>query len=391
MVLTTPLRWMEVAEITFWIAIGFSIYIQVGYLIILKFLYFFKSRYLHKIDDNYTPKVSIIIASYNEENTIDQKIENTIQIKYPREKLEIIVFSDASTDRTDEIVRSYEPQGVRLVRVEGRKGKTYCQNVAVQHTTGDILIFTDADAMLEPEAVRKLVRHFADPSVGCVSGHMRYIDRGGESWYQQYETLLFRLESLVSSPVGAFGPLYAIRRNLHVPIPAEMQEDLVRPLLVVYYGHRIVFEPEAVAWLCAAPTVEGEWRRRVRMVARAVYSLLYYAPMRALFNPFRYGFFALQMWSHRMLRWLHGVFLALMLASNLVLVGENMLYLALGVMQLTGYTAALVGYLIEKHGQRRACFPFHFAYYYLSAQIAMLQGFWKGLRGSPFTTWKPIR
>jgi cellulose synthase/poly-beta-1,6-N-acetylglucosamine synthase-like glycosyltransferase len=389
---------MRVVEIIFWLSLGLSVYIQIGYLFLLLILSFIKNKIkinsfylLYKNANEYLPKVSIIIAAYNEEKIITKKLENTLKIEYPKEKLEIIVFSDASTDRTDEIVNQYAPQGIRLIRVEGRKGKTYCQDVAVQQATGDILIFTDADAMLEPDAVRQLVRHFVDPSVGCVAAQVRYVDEGGESWYQRYETVLFKLESAITSPTGVFGPLYALRRDLHEPIPPQMQEDLVRPLLVVYRRHRIVFEPEAIAWLHSTASVEGERRRRVRMVARAVYSLLYYAPMRALFNPFRYGFFALQMWSHRMLRWLHGVFLALMLASNLVLVGENMLYLALGVMQLTGYTAALVGYLIEKHGQRRACFPFHFAYYYLSAQIAMLQGFWKGLRGSPFTTWKPIR
>jgi len=389
---------MRIIEVIFWLSLGLSVYIQIGYPFLLLILSFVKIIIknngfysLYEKANAYLPRVSIIVAAYNEEKIIREKLENTMQIEYPKEKLEIVVFSDASTDRTDEIVNQYAPQGVRLIRVEGRKGKTYCQDVAVQQATGDILIFTDADAMLEPDAVRQLVRHFVDPSVGCVAAQVRYVDEGGESWYQRYETVLFKLESAVTSPVGAFGPLYAIRHDLHEPIPPQMQEDLVRPLLVVYRRHRIVFAPEVIAWLRSTTSVEGERRRRVRMVARAVYSLLHYAPMRALFNPFRYGFFAIQMWSHRILRWLHGLFLAVMLVCCGVLALKSNLYLILTIAQLVGYAMALVGYLTEKRFGRKAPFLLHLAYYYVAAQIAMLQGFWLGLRGSSFTTWKPIR
>ncbi len=381
---------MAYIELIFWAVVGTSLYIQIGYMLLLKLLCIFR-RQSTKKEYQFEPSVSIIIAAYNEEKIISYKIENTLKIDYPKDKLEIIVFSDASTDRTDEIVSQYVDYGVRLIRVEGRKGKSYCQDVAVSHSKGEIILFTDADALLQPDAIRKMVRHFADPSVGCVAGRVSYLDTDGESWYQRYETKLFELESHVSSPVGAFGPLYALRRDLYEPISPDMQEDLVRPLLVVYRGYRIVFETEAIAWLQGTASIEGEVRRRVRMVARAVYSLLYYPPMRALLNPIKYGFFAVQMWSHRILRWLHGVFLALALLTNGVLASVSSLYLGLFILQTALYSFAIAGYLLESRRGRRVPFVLHFAYYYVSAQVAMLRGFWLGARRVHFTTWRPIR
>jgi len=384
---------MELTELTewvFWISVGFSFYIQIGYLLMLKFLSILYSKPSRK-EKQYSPFISIIIAAYNEEKIISKKIENTLQLDYPCEKMEIIVFSDASSDRTDEIVRRYADKGVQLIRVEGRKGKSYCQNVAVERSKGEILLFTDADAFLQPDVIRKIVRHFADPTVGCVAGKVCYVDASGESWYQRYETKLFELESRVSSPTGAFGPLYALRRDLFEPIPADTQEDLVRPLLVVYQHRRIVFEPEAVAWLQSTASVESEARRRQRMVARAVYSILYYPPMRALLNPAKYGFFALQMWSHRILRWGHGIFLAIALLTNGLLITKSSLYWWLSLMQFGFYMTALIGYLIESRNKKFTHFLIHFAYYYLTAQVAMLHGLWHGIKGKSFTTWQPIR
>jgi cellulose synthase/poly-beta-1,6-N-acetylglucosamine synthase-like glycosyltransferase len=389
---------MQTLEIIFWLALALSMYVQVGYpllLLLLVSVKFILNRTSLKActdgDWEYQPTVSIIIAAYNEEKNIAAKIENTLQLDYPKEKLDIIVFSDASSDRTDEIVESYADQGVRLIRVEGRRGKTYCQNVAISEAVGEIIVFTDADSLIEPQAVRQMMRWFANPSVGCVSSYLRYVERSGESWYQQYETALLRLEGMLGSAVSAFGAFYAVRAHLCSPIPETLQEDLVRPLMVVYHRYRIVLAVNAVAWIHSAPTVEGEWRRRVRMVARGAYSLIRYPPMRALLNPFRYGFFALQVWSHRVLRWLHGIPLAVMLLSNSVLIMENTVYFSIGILQLGCYIAALIGYLEERYLGKRTFPPFHFAYYYLSAQIAMLQGFWKALRGDSFKTWKPIR
>jgi len=389
---------MQLIEIIFWLSLMLSMYVQIGYLLLLLLLVFLKSI-LRRIpryacvdrSREFQPIVSIIIAAYNEEKNIAAKIENTLQLDYPKEKLDIIVFSDASSDRTDEIVKSYANQGVRLIRVEGRKGKTFCQNIAAEKAIGEIIVFTDADSLVEPQALRQMVRWFADPHVGCVSGYLRYIERGGESWYQRYETTLLRLEGMLGSAVSAFGPFYAVRARLCSPIPSSLQEDFVRPLMVVHQRYRVVLDLSAVAWTHSAPTVEGEWRRRVRIVAGAVYSLFWYAPMRALLNPFRYGFFALQLWSHRVLRWLHGIPLIAMLLSNLALMAEHTVYLSMGVLQLGCYAATLMGYLEERYLRKRTFPLFHFAYYYLSAQVAMLQGFWKALRGDSFRTWKPIR
>lgn len=389
---------MQIIEIVFWLSLALSIYVQIGYPLLLLLLVSLKSIF-HRSpqhacsagEQEYQPTVSIIIAAYNEEKTIAAKIENTLQLDYPKEKLDIIVFSDASSDRTDEIVESYANRGVRLIRVEGRRGKTYCQNIAISEAVGEIIVFTDADSLIEPKALRQMMRWFANPSVGCVSGYLRYVESSGESWYQRYETILLQLEGMLGSAVSAFGPFYAVRAHLCSPIPETLQEDWVRPLMVICYRYRIVLSLNAVAWTHSAPTVEGEWQRRVRIVSGTVYSLLCYTPMRALLNPFRYGFFAFQIWSHRVLRWLHGIPLALMLLSNLFLIKENTVYLTIGILQLGCYTAALIGYLEERYLRKCTFSLFHFAYYYLSAQIAMLQGFCKALRGDSSRTWNPIR
>jgi cellulose synthase/poly-beta-1,6-N-acetylglucosamine synthase-like glycosyltransferase len=184
---------MLLVKVIFWVALSLLLYLYFGYPLLLGLVAFFR-RNLRRLDNAYKPTVSLIIAAYNEEGVISEKIENSLGLDYPQEKLDIIVFSDASTDRTDEIVKSYADQGVKLLRIEGRKGKTYCQNEAVQITKGEILVFSDANSMYALDAIQKLARHFADERVGCVSGELRYRGGGeaveGERTYWEYDLYL---------------------------------------------------------------------------------------------------------------------------------------------------------------------------------------------------------
>lgn len=383
---------MKAVKIAFWLSVFFLFYVYLGYPALLTFLAFVRRKPL-KIDDNYRPTVSLIIAAYNEDAVIGEKVENSLKLDYPKDKLEIIVFSDASTDRTDEIVKSYAEQGVKLLRVEGRKGKTYCQNEATKIAKGKILVFSDANSMYEPDAIQKLVRHFADERVGCVSGELRYrCSQGGvegERTYWKYDQLLKKLESEVSSVIGANGSIYAVRGELFEPLPPDALEDLVRPLKFVQKGYKVVYEPQAVNWENTTPNPSKEFRRRVRIVTQSVYSLLRAKSLLGLLNPLRYGIFSIQLWSHKVLRWLSGIFLLLILALNIPLVGCSWIYAITMAGQTAFYLLALWGGLSEKVLKRQALKLSHVAYYFGLSCYAMLKGVYYGLRGRTMVTWQP--
>jgi len=369
-------------------------YIYLGYPLLLAAVSFFHRRRV-VLDETYGPTVSLIIAAYNEEPVIGEKIKNSLLLDYPKGKLEIIIFSDASTDRTDEIVKGYADQGAKLLRIEGRKGKTYCQNEAVKIATGEILVFSDANSMYQPDAIQKLVRHFADERVGCVSGELRYRGGGeaveGERTYWAYDQILKQLESKVSSLVGANGSIYAVRRTLFKPLPPGTAEDLVRPLQIVQEGRRVVYEPEAVTWENTAQDASMEFQRRVRIVTQSVRSLLDNRTLFHLLNPFRYGFFSIQLWSHKVLRWLSGILLLLIFALNISLVGYSWIYAVTMAGQVFFYLLALWGFTSEKVFKQQAPKLPHIAYYFCLSCYAMLKGVYYGLRGRSMVTWQPSR
>jgi len=348
-----------------------------------------------KVDSNYLPTVSLIIAAYNEEAVIGKKVENSLRLDYPKDKLEIIVFSDASTDRTDEIVKGYADRGVKLLRIEGRKGKTYCQNEAAKVAQGEILVFSDANSMYEPDAIRKLVRHFADERVGCVSGELRYRDgeKGveGERVYWGYEQTIKRLESRISSLVTANGSIYAVRKSLYEPLQADAISDFIEPLKIVGRGYRVIYEPEAIAWETTAKDPKKEFRRRVRIVTRSVHSLLRDRSLLSLLDPVKYGMFSIQLWSHKVLRWFSGLFLLFIFAFNIPLLGQGSVYMIIMAGQVVFYLLALWGFLTEAVLKRQALKIPHVVYYFLLSCCAMLKGVYDGLRGHTMVTWQPSR
>ena len=386
---------MIVMRAAFLVSVCTVFYIYFGYPSLLSTLALFHRSHM-KTTGRYHPTVSLIIAAYNEDAVIREKLENSLKLDYASDKLEIIVFSDASGDGTDEIVKSYAGQGVRLLRIEGRKGKTYCQNEAViKIATGEIMVFSDANSMYEPDAIQKLVRHFADEHVGCVSGELRYRGGGeaveGERTYWAYDKILKQLESKVSSLVGANGSIYAVRRALFKPLLPGTAEDLVRPLQIVQEGRRVVYEPEAVTWENTAQDASMEFQRRVRIVTQSVRSLLDNRTLFHLLNPLRYGIFSVQLWSHKVLRWLSGVFLLLIFALNVPLIGRGWLYNATMSGQAAFYLLALWGGVSEKALKRQAPKLPHVAYYFCLSCYAMLKGVYHGLRGRTMITWQPSR
>lgn len=250
-----------------WAYVGYPILLVVFVLLSNR-----RRRVLFESQFSSVPSVSLLISAYNEEKVIEEKLRNSLILNYPKEKFEIMVVSDASDDRTDEILRGFERQGVRLLRVEGRKGKVFCKNEAMKVTKGEVVVFSDANTMYEPDAIKELVKHFSDPEVGCVSGELRYRHEGGvrgESLYWKYEQWIKRMEGRLGSLTTVNGAIYAVRKDVLQPLPIDVPDDFATTLLIRSKGLKVLHEPQAVAWEETAPHVLGELRRRVRMVVQA--------------------------------------------------------------------------------------------------------------------------
>jgi cellulose synthase/poly-beta-1,6-N-acetylglucosamine synthase-like glycosyltransferase len=383
---------MEVwLEWILWCSVIMVILVTMGYPIFLGFLGFLLRRCRH-LDDNAEPTVSLIIAAYNEEACIARKIENALDLDYPRERLEIIVASDGSSDRTDEIAQFFSHLGVVLCRFP-RTGKTGIQNQVAKKAKGNILVFSDANAMYRPDAIRKLVRNFADPEVACVSGQLVYqADHAGagdsERSYWDYEKFMKRRESDLSSLIGANGSIYAVCRADYVEIDNDLISDLVEPLALVHRGRRVVYEPEAISVEEASTTYGEEFRRKVRILTRSIRGVLH---MRALFNPFRYGIFSFQLFMHKLMRYMVPLFLLTGFVSLTALAAlgsyRALFLLAAGAM----VAATLVGRgsrLQRSNPMIRAC---HLLYYYLMVNYALVLAWINVLRGTRIILWAPER
>src|SRR5438105_7093259 len=261
---------MIVAKIIFILSLLLVAYAYAGYPVLIFILSRLFHRPVHKAE--ITPKVSLIITAYNEERDIAAKLENTLALDYPADKLEIIVASDCSTDRTDEIARSFARRGVRLHRQAERLGKTAAQNEAVALARGEIILFSDATTLYREDVLRAMLPNFADESVGCVAGRLIYVDptasgvgRGAKS-YWGYETFLKTHESRACSLIGASGCLYAVRRAAYVPMYHEACSDFLIATVMVEQGLRAVYEPDAVCTEETNRRADKELRMRVRVI-----------------------------------------------------------------------------------------------------------------------------
>ncbi len=337
-----------------------------------------------------TPSVSIIIAAYNEEQCIGQTIDNKLLLDYPEGNWEVIIVSDGSTDRTDEIVRSYRDPRVRFVRQEQRRGKTAALNTAVLQARGDILVFSDANSLYAAPALTELVANFADPSVGYVTGHMKYVNADGSlvgdgcSGYMRYENFLRRAETAVGSIVGVDGGIDAMRKELYTPMRDDQLPDLVMPLRVVEQGSRVVYDQAAVLHEHALSGSTDEYRMRVRVSLRAFHAL---RDMYPLLNPAQYGLFAWQLLSHKVLRYGVFFFLAGAYISNLFAVPEGPVYTALFALQNAFYVSAAVGYYLA--AKNRNLRLFYISFYFCLVNLASAHAFLKFLRNERQVVWVP--
>ena len=377
-------------QILFWTSVTALAYTYAGYPMLLLLVAKFRSRPVQRAE--WTPTVSIIISAYNEEQDLATKLENTLALDYPKDRLEIIVSSDCSTDRTDEIARSFASRGVRLHRQPERLGKTAGQNAAVELASGEIILFSDATTHYNPDVLRAMVPSFADPTVGCVAGRLIYVDpsassvgRGARS-YWGYETFLKQHESRVCSLIGASGCLYAVRRSAYVPLYHEACSDFIIATKMVEQGLRAVFEADAVCTEDTNRRTDKELGMRVRVITQTFTDLWRH---RSMLNPLRSGFYAVQLWSHKVMRYMVPLFLFGVLICSWLLFERSPFFTAVFFAQLLFFALAVLGWVLEHLGvhSRVLALP----HYFVLANLASLLAFFKFLSGERYASWEPAR
>jgi len=336
-----------IAKVLFWSSLGALAWTQLGYALFAAALARVRSRPV-LLRKDFTPSVSLIVAAHDEEDVIERRLENLLALDYPREKLEILVASDASADRTDELVEAVAAREarVRLLRCP-REGKVSAQNRAVRETQGEILAFSDANAQWQPDALRTLVRNYADADVAYVCGSSVYEAADGsnrEGTYWRFESWLRRSESNLGSITGGIGAIYTVRRSDYVEVDPRFGHDLALPYLMVQHGRRAVYDPQALASEKPSSDIEDEYRRKVRMFEHCWLIVLRGKMLRGLGPTY-----LLEVLSHRHLRYASGLMHLVLLGSSIALVSDGIVYqVALGA-QLGLLLAAAFGVGIARY------------------------------------------
>lgn len=374
-----------------WCVLGVVVYVYVGYPLLLWFLAQVRRRSV--LTEEITPSVTLIISAFNEAAVIQRKLDNSVALAYPANRLEVMVVSDASTDGTDRIVEQYAARRVKLLRMAARGGKTAGLNAAVEKARGTIVVFSDANILYDKEAITRLMRNFADPTVGCVTGDSRYLSHQPsaahvqETTYWSYERFIRACESRLGSTVGGDGAIFAIRRRLYTPLAPDAINDLVTPLQIVARGYRAVFEPEAVGYEPSVGRLDGEFRRKRRIVNRSWRGVM---SVPGILNPWRVGMFAWQVWSHKVLRWLV-LPLVILAAAGCFLAAPFGFPYQLGAL---GFVLSLalagIGLLVPDRIGRVARFPQGMLYFYV-VNLAATLGVVSALTGRVDVLWTPER
>ena len=369
------------------------VYVYIGYPIVLKILSVTTKKQELLFDDTYLPEVTLLISCYNEAEVVDEKIQNSLAIDYPNDKLTIIIISDGSDDGTDEIAKSYSSQNIKLIRQEGRLGKTSAINLAMKEVTSEIVVFSDANAMYTPNAIKKLVRNFADKKVGYVVGAALYTDgktssaAASEDIYWKYELALKTMESNLHSVVGGDGAIYSIRKSLFITMDAKDINDFVNPLQIIEQGYRGVFEPEAICLEETAGDFTKEAKRKQRIVNRSFRGLM---KVKAILNPFKYGFFSFEVISHKLLRWLMPIFIVAFSLGSLSLSYKNIYtFQFITLLGIIFLWLAQIGFLNSKKTQLSPIF--FIPYYFLMVNYYSLLGVISALAGNIQVTWSTPR
>jgi len=364
-------------------------YVYVGYPCLLGLLSLLLRR--PRPEQQFCPRLSLMIAAYNEEGAIEEKIRQTLALDYPADRIEVLVLSDSSTDRTDEIVSAFPDSRVRLVRMPERRGKTHAQNVAARQATGEVLVFSDATAIYHPRALRYLAGNYDDSRVGAVSGCYKYFDPGdqsptglGSSVFWNYENLIKTMQSRIRTITGCCGCIYSVRTSAYTELAEDVISDLVQPLRVIRKGYKVVFEDRALAFEETTQSTADEFAMRVRIVTRAMRGLL---SVRDLLKPWKFPWVALQLASHKILRWMAPFLLLTLFIANLALLDSPVYRLVLAA-QLFFYAAALLNILLPVHRKWKLL---GLPLYFCTLNAAALAGMFELCRGRKYVTWQTVR
>lgn len=364
-------------------------YIYCGYPLLLFVLSRVRPRQSATPSDAFS--LSLIIAAHNEATGIRQKLEDTLRLDYPADKLQILVASDGSTDKTDEIVREFAPFGVQLVSIPSRAGKTQAQNIAVQYATNEVLVFSDATTLYEPRALQFLAGNYANPRVGAVSGRYQYFDptessptAGGSVAFWSFENWIKAMQSRISTLSGCCGCIYSVRRSLYTVLAPSVISDLVQPLHVLRQGFQVRFEDRALAWEETTTSSNDEFLMRVRVITRGMRGLL---SVPTLLTPWESPWITLQLWSHKILRWFTPLFLLFVFLGSAVLIDHPEAQFIF-LIQVFFYSAAILAALIP--ARSRPGF-LNLPLYFCTMNAASLMSLIQLLEGRQFTLWQPVR
>lgn len=373
---------MVTLKVIFWICLFLVFYTYLGYgmllwaLISIKRLFKGKPQKAQLPSDEELPEVTLMICAYNEQDIVDAKMENTHQITYP--KLHVVWVTDGSNDATNERLAKYPD--VQVIYSPERRGKTAALNHGLGEVKDELIVMTDANTMLNPEAIQEIVRCFMDPQVACVAGEKRVAARHdgqaaaeGEGLYWKYESTLKRWDGELYSAMGAAGELCAIRRSLYEPMPENaLLDDFVMSLRMVDKGYKIAYTSDAYAMEYGSADLTEESKRKRRIAAGGLQSIWW---LRGMMNPFRRPLVAFQLISHRVLRWsITPIALLLLIPLNvaLVLLKGGTIYYWIWILQIIFYFAAFLGYYLEKHGKKNKLL--YIPYYFLFMNLNVFRG-----------------
>lgn len=379
--------WRDILAVAFWAALGLTAYTYAIYPLLLS-LVARRPRYLPPAEDGEFPRLSLLIAAHNEERFIARRIENALAMDYPADRLEVVVASDGSTDRTDELVRACGDPRVKLLPLDPRRGKAVALNTALPGLSGTIVALSDANTFYEPDAARKLVRWLKNESLGAAVGKLILTDPQGarnvDGAYWKYETFLKVRESRLGALLGANGAIYAIRKDDYVPIADNtIVDDFVIPLLIARQtGKKVIYDTEAVAFEETPETIGSEFRRRSRIGAGGFQAIGMLWP---LLNPTR-GWIAWTFLSHKVLRWAVPFLLILMFGASAILAasGERT-YQALLALQIAFYALSFGAAFTPAEG--KIFRALRVSTMFVAMNLALLAGFWRWLRGLNSGTW----
>lgn len=376
-----------IIEIILWLSVFCVFWVYIGYLVVLKLLTLCFTRKTLKAP--FFPEISLIVTAYNEEKRIEEKINNCISLNYPKDKLEIIIVSDGSNDKTVDIIKSFNGKNIKLLALPSRNGKHYSQGKGVHISNGDILVFSDATTLLDHNALNIIARNFSDLKIGCVSGLDKIISNKaevpGESIYVKYEMILRSYESQLNSLVGVSGSFFAVRKELCEEWISDMSNDFYLPIVAHMKGYRTVLENEAIGYYEVLDEPGKEFSRKVRTIVHGMQVL---AKFREILNIKKYGFYSIQMLSHKLLRWMVPFNLIAMFILNLYLYNEKAIYHILLYAQCLLYAMAFVTALINRLKKYKV---FRIPFFFVMVNCSILVAWYYFLMGEGFIIWEPTK